>query len=51
MLSMFSYVDLGLVSPRLMILLGATIGLIPVLKRFVEEDEAKLSEQSAGAAT
>jgi O-antigen ligase len=50
MLSMFSYVDLGLVSPRLMILLGATIGLIPVLQRFVEEGEEKLAAGTAGGA-
>jgi O-antigen ligase len=39
MLAMFSYIDLGLTSPRLMLLFGAFLGLVTVLQRFLRDEE------------
>lgn len=50
MLAMFSYIDLGLTSPRLMILFGVFLGLVTVLQRFLHVEETERDELAAEAA-
>ncbi|MEX1254758.1 MAG: O-antigen ligase family protein [Dehalococcoidia bacterium] len=50
MLLMFSYVDLGLLNPRLMMLFGMFLGLVPVLQHFAAADSLSLPTTEEAAA-